>query len=685
MRNWKIKKQDEQLVAALRQALGCTHYFARVLINRGFDTPEKAAEFLNTGSSALHDPFLFRDMEAAVARIMAAIRGGERITVYGDYDVDGITATSLLVEALRALGATVDYYIPSRFTEGYGVNSAAVRAIAERGTGLMITVDTGITAVREVEEARGYGLDVIITDHHECQAELPKALIINPKQPGCGYPFAELAGVGVVFKLVTALEQRAGMSGAAERYLSFAAIGTIADVMPMRGENRYIVREGLERLKRNDCIGLKALLARCVGERTVDTAAIGFAVAPRINASGRMGSAALGVDLLTTKSPDHAAELVDRLCMENNRRQETENRILEEAVAMIEKDPQSAVRSAIVLWSEEWHNGVIGIVASRLKERYGKPCILFTVNGAYAKGSGRSIQPFSLFGALEQLQDKLEKFGGHSYAAGLLVRTDRLEEFRDAFCAQVDLFLESGEFDESIEADCVLRAEDLTPDRIRELDLLAPFGRGNETPAFCMQSVYIADAVPTANGNHMRLTLHCGTARVTAFYFNVSPASFCYQPGDRVDLIFEADVNVYNGRRYIQMSVRDMRYAQEQSEQIEKELNRMESGRIDHADVPARCHMAALYRYLQKQAEAGTAVFDFYSLPDHVAQDQRCAMTVGATYHGMKILRELGILEYSRLGSLFCDLRIHAEKRVSLEDSEILKTIRRKAGDAVWV
>lgn len=684
MRQWKIKEQNEKMVAALQKGLGCTHFFARILINRGINEVEQALEFLNTSDSDLLDPYLFEGMSQAVERIGRAIGQHEKITVYGDYDVDGITATGLLVEAIRALGGDAEYYIPSRFTEGYGVNSSAIRAIAAGGTRLIITVDTGITAVAEVEEAKRLGLEIIITDHHECQRDLPDTRIINPKYTGCRYPFPDLAGVGVAYKMACALDQKYGSGEGARRFTSFAAIGTVADIMPLRGENRFIVRRGLEDLKETSSIGLKLLMDRCVGDKPVDTAAIGFMIAPRINAAGRLGSAEAGVELLITHDRERAQEIVDQLCAENNRRQEIEAQILEEAISMIERDPDSEKRGAIVLWQEGWHNGVIGIVASRLKERYGKPCILFSVNGDLAKGSGRSIRPFNLFEALERISGICEKYGGHAYAAGLLVHAGRLPEFRDAFCREADLFLEDHAFDESIEVDCTLRSGDLTLDQIRALSRLAPFGRGNETPVFCMRGVELLDAAPTANQNHMRLVLQCGQQRTTAFYFNISPARFDYLPGDLIDIVFEAEINTYNGRQSVQLTIKDMRYSAALCAPMKTEIRRLKEEQILPADIPSREDAVALYRFLYLKMQQGVNSFDFYTLPGRIACAQQRRLTVGNIFYALQILKELGILEYSLEDQELKNLHIHTEKRVSFGDSEILKNITEKAGDTVW-
>ena len=683
MRRWKIKEQNEAQVSALCNALSCSHYFARILINRGYNDPAAAAAFLNVDSTELADPFLFNTMEAVVQRIGIAIRNREKITVYGDYDVDGITATSLLFEVLSDLGGLVDYYIPSRFTEGYGVNDAAVRSIAEKGTRLLITVDTGITAVKEVETAKGLGMDVIITDHHECQAILPDTLILNPKQPNSGYPFADLAGVGVVYKLVCALDQRFGTGNNKDRYTVLAAIGTVADIMPMQGENRYIVRKGLERLRATEYLGLQAMIDRCVGNRPIDTSTIGFVIAPRINAAGRMGNAATGVELFTAGDRGRAEFLVDELCKENNHRQEIENQIMEEAIAMLESDPNASNRNAIILWGENWHNGVVGIVASRLKDRYGKPCILFSVNGEHAKGSGRSVRPFSLFSALERISEHVEKFGGHAYAAGVLVNTNKLEVFRDAFCREVDRFLEEGAFDESIEIDCVLEEADLTLDQVKALEQLAPFGRLNETPIFCIQNVRILDATPTANGNHMRVVIQSGHLRVTSFYFNMPASQFCYQNGDWVDVVFEMEINTYNGYKNIQFALKDICYATARANA--DEFNRIKAKEVLCYDVPDRNQVAAVYRHLLKQNNHGMSSFDLYALTSRIAWEQQCELTMGGIFYSMQILRELGVLEFQESDSVFSNLRIHSEQKVNLDDSVILREIREKVGDKACV
>lgn len=685
MRKWYIKNQNESNVRRLCGTLNCTHFFARILINRGIEEPAQAQEFINANRGTLLNPFLFRNMQKAVDRIGVAVRNGEKITVYGDYDVDGITATALLVEALKELGAKVDFYIPNRFTDGYGVNVDAIRGIAANGTKLIITVDTGITAVAEVEFAKSLGIDMIITDHHECQEQLPDTVIINPKHTESGYPFVHLAGVGVVFKLVCALDSAYGAGGAIDRYAPFTAIGTVADIMAMKGENRYIVRRGLELLRNTENPGLRALIERCVGDRPIDTSTIGFVLAPRINAAGRMESAALGVELLTTKDAAIADRLVDELCRQNNNRQATETQILEEAVEMIEGDIENKKRNAIVLWSENWHNGVVGIVASRLKERYNKPCILFSISEDYAKGSGRSIKPFNLFDALGDVSEYTEKFGGHAYASGVLVRKENLEQFRDSFCAEVDRFLATDSFEECIEIDCLLTNEDLTVKNIKDLSRLAPFGRENETPIFCMRGVRILDAAPTANGNHMRLSLLCGQVRITAFYFNVSPASFMYRTGETVDIVFEADINSYNGRQSVQLSLKDIRNNKKESKKFLLELNRIGKGDFLAEDLPDRSQIAAVYRYLQSLVGAGGAAIDISALPQRVAEEYGCNVSSGAAYHSIAVLKELGVLEYDLKDIYLENLKIHSENRVNLEDSEILRNIKGKVGEMACV
>lgn len=685
MRQWKIRKQNIHDVEALCKALGCNHFFARTLINRGHITPQDASSFLAADGSSLVDPYLFKSMEYVVDRIGRAIAQKEPITVYGDYDVDGITATSLMVLAIRELGGIVDYYIPDRFTEGYGVNLAAVEVIAKKGTGLMITVDTGITAVQEVERARALGMEVIITDHHECQPILPDTVIINPKQPDCGYPFAHLAGVGVVYKIVCALDARFGKGDGSRRYAPLAAIGTVADIMPLIGENRYIVHQGLADLRQFDCKGMKIMIERCLGDKPIDTSAIGFVIAPRINAAGRLGKAETGVELLITEEEKRAEEIVAHLCKENNRRQEIENKILTEAIAIMERDPLADQRSAIVLWHKDWHNGVVGIVASRLKERYMKPCFLFSLNEEYAKGSGRSVQPFSLFDALTNISDTCEKFGGHTLAAGVLVKRNRLREFRDALCREVDAFLEKESFDCSIDIDCELQDGDLTVENLKSMEALAPFGRRNELPIFCMRRVRLLSATPTANRNHMRLVLQCGHSRITAFYFNVSPEQFCYCQGDLVDIVFEADINAYNGRESVQLSIKDIRSANFEKREVREEMNRAEKQQVLAADIPMRDDAVAVYLYLKKQLENGRKKLDFYTLPNEILKERDRSVTYAVAYYTLMILKELGVVEYHFDGIEISKIKIHPEIRVSLSNSEILKTITEKAGDFACV
>ena len=686
MRRWNIKKQNEHLVDELCQKLNCPHFFARILINHGILNAEDARVFLNTSRADLLDPFLFYGMDRAVERIGKAIRNSERITVYGDYDVDGITATALLFGVLKEFGGIVDYFIPNRFTDGYGVNSSAIQSIAERGTRLIITVDTGITAVSEVEVARNLGIDVIVTDHHECQEVLPQVLVLNPKYEKSGYPYPHLAGVGVVFKLISALVYSfGGSSSDIDKYTTLTAIGTIADIMPMHGENRYIVQKGLEYLKNTDNIGLKKLIERCMGDRPLDASAVSYVLAPRINAAGRMGNASIGVELLTTDDEQLAESMVEELCRENIRRQEIENGILEDAIVMIEEDEAEQKRNAIVLWKEGWHNGVVGIVASKLKERYNRPCILFSLSDGHAKGSGRSVKPFNLFNALESIKEHTLKFGGHAYASGVLVSADHLDAFRDSLCEQVDLFLKENEFDNSIEIDCTLYPRDLSVENISSLQKLAPFGRDNESPIFCMRNVRILEAAPTANGNHMRLILLCDHLKVAAFYFNVSLADFTYVAGEKVDVVFETDINVYNGRRSVQLIIKDIRNNLSDSNSVWRDIECLKKLDVSAADIPSRDHTAAVYRYLQKAVATGVCSFDITTLPARISSIQQIEISSGAIYLSLMALQELGVLIFEEDGRNIRKVQLNSQTKVDLGDSLILKKYKEKAGELMCV
>lgn len=594
---WKIEEQEEPVIAGLCDALDISPIVARLLYNRGFCEPIAAGRFLRKETGVFHDPFLLRDMDRAVACIRAAVDAGERITVYGDYDADGVTATSVLFLYLASIGAHVHFYIPGRFDEGYGLNADAVQKLAADGTRLIVTVDTGVTAVDEVALANTCGMDVVITDHHTCRPILPDAIaIVNPHRPDDTYPFKELAGVGVAFKLICAIEC-AGMTEVSQKkeatrrlcmeYAEYTAIGTIADVMPLRDENRLIVNIGLALLQQTQKPGLLALMdaasnqnsAAAAGERPkfvkkrkITSSFISFTIAPRINAIGRISSAARAVELFLTDSPEYANRLANELCDANRERQETENRIAEEAFAQVENEHDLQHEHILVLAGEGWHHGVIGIVASRVTEKYHLPCILFSFlseeneGGALlptdeGKGSGRSIDGFCMIDALVNCQDILVRFGGHAMAAGVTVTREHLPLFREKMEASAAAAFADGVPASCLQIDCETRFSDITLRVAEEIFALEPYGCANPQPLFCLRGARIASVTALSLGKHTKLLISDpddDNVTRTAMVFGCRTEDFAYRAGDIVDLAFTLEINEFRGERSAQMLVSDI-------------------------------------------------------------------------------------------------------------------------------
>ena len=633
-KNWLIKSTDspeyDTAITEIALALGVNPIVAKLLYNRGYTTVESAKAFIYMESEMLVDPFLMKDIVKAIDGIWAAIEKGQRITVYGDYDVDGVTSVCTLYLYLKTLGADVDYYIPNRAGEGYGVSPTAIDAIHENGTKLIITVDTGTTAVEEVEYAKTLGIDFIITDHHECRSDLPNALaVINPHRPDCEYPFKELAGVGVVFKLICAYEERIlGRSrrdaaiGIFSRFADLVAIGTIADVMPIKEENRIIVRYGLSMIEKTDRIGLAALIEAASAKNDVQRSAqrkkktkitsgyIGYTLAPRINAAGRIKTASLAVELFLSNDRSRAKEIAEELCRTNKERQAEENKIMQEAYQKIEqydieKNP------VIVLDADNWHHGVIGIVASRITEKYTRPAILVSFEGNdgdtpspddVGKGSGRSIKGMNLVDALCHCSDHLVKFGGHELAAGLSVTRGELENFRRLINEYAVNNLTDKDMVQTVEADCELNFSDVNLALAKGIQLLEPYGVSNPIPGFVLRGVTVNDITGISEGKHSRLSLGNGKYSISAMYFSNSPESLGIYVGDKVDVLFNLDVNEWGGRESTQLIIRDLKPSQLQKAQYKNDLARFEEIRngasFDEKEnlMPTRDDFAAVYR-----------------------------------------------------------------------------------------
>src|ERR687887_859174 len=545
---WTISPCPHRESGSLAKELGVSEITASVLVRRGYGDPREARAFL-AGEQPLHDPFLLGDMREAVERIRAAVAAGTRICVHGDYDVDGICATVVAVLVLRELGAAVDGHLPSRFDEGYGVNGGTLERLAGEGCGLVLTVDCGITAVEEVRRARELGLDVIVTDHHRPGDELPDCPVVTTK---------ELCGTGVAFKLGQAL--LGADSDVLRRQLDLVALATIADVVPLIGENRTLTIAGLRVLARTQKPGLQALMrvAR-VDPATVDTGQVGFRLAPRINAAGRLGHPRAALELLLTDDADEARRLADRLEELNRDRQAVEDKILRAAIAQVEEWPEAKRRrKAYVVGGEDWHEGVIGIVASRLVERYHRPVVLLAGGDGVWKGSGRSIPAFDLHGALGACAQFLERFGGHRAAAGLSILPEWVEPFADAFAAQAEGLLTPGDLVPTTVVDAVLpRGAKLTLDLCEELRKLAPFGLGNPDVTLLAPACELAEPVTVGDGKHLRFRLRReGTDAGGAIAFGMGAQLDRYRRVGNYDVAFRLQANHWNGTVAPQLVVR---------------------------------------------------------------------------------------------------------------------------------
>lgn len=552
---WNIQQYNKEKASCLAAELGISTMVTNVLLERGYDTVEKIKEFLYGSDAPFYDPFLLKDMQIAVERILQAIRNKEKITVYGDYDVDGITASSLLFLYLQQKGANVDTYIPKRENEGYGLNDEALKYLSSAGTGLVITVDCGISGYNEVKSAPE-GMDIIITDHHTVPELLPPAFaVINPKQSGCNYPFKVLSGVGVAFKLCQAMEKTlAPESDYWCGYTELAALGTVADIVPLIGENREIVRRGLKAMENTDLIGLQALMkvSGCNTDK-ITSETIGFILAPRLNAVGRLEHAQSAVELLVSSDAQEAEEIAEKLNAENMVRQEISRAILAEAEEMLSKEEH--IDTAIVLASENWHQGVIGIVASRLVEKYHLPAILLSISGEVAKGSCRSIPALNLYEAIEAESDILIQFGGHHQAAGLTLKAEKVAEFKDRFKKYVREHLNREDYFPNLNIDCVVSdAGKITVNDLEELSLLEPFGCNNPAPVFSFSNALLyGHRAIGKDRTHLQFSLTKGDYSYKAVMWNKAEMLPMLYDNMVADVAFMPRINIWNGEQSVQL------------------------------------------------------------------------------------------------------------------------------------
>ena len=539
------------------------YVFATVLLNRGIKTEEDLKKYISKSLEFVHNPNLLPDIEKAVERIIKAINEKEKIVIYGDYDADGVTSVSLLYSFLKENGADVEFYIPDRIIEGYGLNIKAINKISKLGTKLLITVDCGITSVGEVELAKAQKMDVIITDHHTCKEKIPDALaVINPKRADSEYPFSQLAGVGVIFKTVLALAKalEKNTKECFEKYAPLAAIGTIADVVDLQDENRIIVDKGLKNLK-NSSFGINALATIAgIENKPADSTFLSFSIAPRINASGRMEKADTAVNLLLSDNSQKALELAQVLDKTNQRRQLTEKEIYEEALEIISNDTDFSNKKIIVLAQKDWHHGVIGIVASKITEQFYKPCILLSYDdNGKAKGSGRSVEGINLFDALTATEDLLTQFGGHALAAGLSLNMSEFEEFSK----QINQYIAKTypeELKKTLKIDCSVPPSFITLENAKQLAFFEPYGMANEKPVFSMHNVKVVSASAIGQEQkHLTLTIETGGKTIRAvgfFYGHLVPY---LTPNLEIDIAFNLDINSWQGNQSAQLTLKDIR------------------------------------------------------------------------------------------------------------------------------
>lgn len=551
---WKVSQLEAGAVNALVGS-GYAPLAAMVLASRGIGDDRQARAYLDCNAPLL-DPFLMTDMDKAAGRVGLAMSRGEKIAVFGDYDVDGITATCLLTDFLRRHGADVVSYIPGRLEEGYGLNPIAIHQLHAEDVKLIVTVDCGITAVSEAELCKQLGIDLVITDHHECKQTLPAAVaVVDPHRCDGGYPHKNLSGVGMAFKLASAL--CGSQETVLEEYADMVCLGTVADVMPLQGENRVFVARGLESLAHTKRPGIAALMAECgCAPETVSASSIGFMLAPRINAAGRMGQIDLAVELFLTDDPDKAAEAARGLCELNRQRQAVESEIYRQAVSML---PMGKPPEAIVLADESWHQGVVGIVASRIAEEYACPTFLICLDGEHGKASSRSHGGFNLFASLSALSPLLESYGGHELAAGFTISRANIPEFRRQICALAAQYYTDDVPRTVLDVDCAVSPELLTLHNVDSLQMLEPCGNGCPKPALMMKNLTIDRISMVGGGRHMRLRLCSGHTYLNAIYFSANPQTVSIQPGDLVDVAFTPQVNEFRGTRTVQMNVIDIR------------------------------------------------------------------------------------------------------------------------------
>ena len=677
LRKWEVRPLDKECAAAFAQTYGVPFFLAMLMNIRGLDDAAHLREFLGEGEP-LSDPFLLKDMDKAAARITRAVDNMEKIAVYGDYDADGVTSTAMLYSYLETRGADVIFYIPQREGEGYGMNMGAVEYLKEQGVSLIVTVDNGISSVQEVARANELGIDVVVTDHHRPQEILPDAVaVVDAYRPDDTSPYKHFSGVGIAFKLLMALEDGAGdVEDLLEAYSDLAAIGTIGDIVPLTGENRTLIRAGLERLSQSDRPGVQALLENAgIAGKALTSTNVAFTLVPRINATGRMGAPERAVRLLISGYEEEAEVLSEEICADNEERRRVEAEIAEAAFADIEAKGYMKDR-VVVVDGENWHHGVIGIVASRVTERCGKPCMIISRGETEAKGSGRSIEGFSLFEAICACGDLLIKFGGHPMAAGITLKPENIEAFRkriNQYAAEHFPQMPT----QTVTLDCKLNPAALSVSMAQSLTQLEPFGNGNPQPVFGLFNMELSNVTPVGGGGHLRLTLEKNGAVITAMRFNTKPEELPYHIGDKIDLAVQLEAREFRGQPSLTVIVRDMKFAAFNTEKNIASLASFEKwqrGEVLSAEdknrlYPDRACLAAIYRALRTVNGKETDQVRFVS---QFGKD----MTLGLFKTALLVFEERGLVHSEIADDTFTATLIETSGKTDITRSPVLLALQ---------
>ena len=679
MKVWSVAKVNKERAIAMANSLEIPPLLAMMLDIRGITKEENVINFLQENKE-FSDPFLMKDMDKAVERITTAVENGEKICVYGDYDADGVTSTSLLYSYLRdSLGADVMFYIPTRTGEGYGMNKGAVDKIHSLGVTLIITVDNGISAREEIDYANSLGIDTVITDHHMPSGAIPKAVaVVNAHQQGDKSPFKDFSGVGVAFKLVMAIEgEYADVDSLLENFSDIATLGTIGDIVPLVGENRTLVKNGLRHIQNSDRIGINAMKQESgIAEKEINSSNVAFTLVPRINAGGRLGSSEKSVNLLLTEDEDEAVTIADKLGMDNRERQSIEKEILASIDEEVRKTPNIVNDKILVFAGKGWHQGVVGIAASRIKDIYDKPTIIIGIDDdGVARGSGRSVEGFSLCDAVFACSEHLTHYGGHPMAVGISLEKEKINDFRkaiNAYCKDIKMPYNI------LHIDCKLNPNQLDLSILDCLSYIEPCGASNPSPIFGLYNMTIIATKEIGNGKHMRITLSRGQGQVPVYavYFNHNFQSCSYRNGDIVDVAVSLDRNIYNGQENLSVIIKDIKYSQSNNEELidserifDKFAKRYKLTKNEVMSIlPTRNDFAYVYRFLKQNKGF---IYGEYALVNAL----NYKISMGKLIVILYSMKELGLINWQQ-GLYQSIVEMKESGKVNLEDSVFIKKLK---------